>query len=309
MELGEKIELLAASARYDASCASSGSSRTSPGGLGRRQPSRRLPFLDRGRPLRVPPQGPVLQLLPQGLRLLRQPFSADVPRASFSVEELVRLTIGFYRRNYIEGLFLSSGIFADPDIVMERMIEVAKTLRERERFGGYIHLKAIPGCGDKLLKKAGLYADRLSANIELPTASSLARLAPQKSGAEILGAMRFMEQAEAESKEDRRRSRSGRAAPPAFAPAGQSTQLVIGASPDDDRTIVRLAGALYGRLGLRRVYYSAFVPVSSDPRLPVLRSPPLVREHRLYQADWLLRSTASSRRRFSTRASRTCRPT
>jgi putative DNA modification/repair radical SAM protein len=198
--------------------------------------------------------------------------------------------MGFYRRNYIEGLFLSSGIFADPDIVMEKLIEVAKALRERERFGGYIHLKAIPGCGDDLLKKAGLYADRLSANIELPTATSLARLAPQKSGAEILGAMRFMNQAEAESKEDAAKmSGRRRAAAPRFAPAGQSTQIVIGASPDDDKTIVRLAGALYGRLGLRRVYYSAFVPVSTDPRLPILRSPPLIREHRLYQADWLLR--------------------
>src|SRR5208337_2314498 len=215
--------------------------------------------------------------------------SADIERASFGVEELVRLTIGFYRRNYIEGLFLSSGIFSDPDIVMERLIEVARVLRERERFGGYIHLKAIPGCGDRLLRKAGLFADRLSANIELPTASSLARLAPQKSGTEILGAMRCMGQAEAESEEDRRRFRGRRGAPPRFAPAGQSTQLVVGASPDDDRTIVRLAGALYGRLKLRRVYYSAFVPVSADPRLPSLRSPPLLREHRLYQADWLIR--------------------
>jgi putative DNA modification/repair radical SAM protein len=197
----------------------------------------------------------------------------------------VRLTIGFYRRNYIEGLFLSSGIFADPDIVMERLIEVARVLRERERFGGYIHLKAIPGCGEKLLREAGLYADRLSANIELPTASSLARLAPQKTGAEIIGAMRFMGQVEAETKEQSRHLRRV----PRFAPAGQSTQLVIGASPEDDRTILRLASAFYDRLGLRRVYYSAFVPVSTDPRLPLLHTPPLVREHRLYQADWLLR--------------------
>jgi putative DNA modification/repair radical SAM protein len=208
-----------------------------------------------------------------------------VERASFTVEELVRLTIGFYRRNYIEGLFLSSGIFTDADVVMEKLVEVARVLREREGFGGYIHLKAIPGSSDKLLRKAGLYADRLSANIELPTASSLARLAPQKSGAEILGAMRFMSQAEAESREDRGRLHST----PRFAPAGQSTQLVVGASPEDDRTIIRLAGALYGRLGMRRVYYSAFVPVSADPRLPLLKSPPLVREHRLYQADWLMR--------------------
>jgi putative DNA modification/repair radical SAM protein len=216
--------------------------------------------------------------------------SADVERASFSVEELVQITIAFYRRNYIEGLFLSSGIFADPDIVMEKLIEVARILREREGFGGYIHLKAIPGCGEKLLGKAGLYADRLSANIELPTASSLAQLAPQKSGQEILGAMRFMGQAEAEAKESAgRRGGNLCSSAPRFAPAGQSTQLVIGASPDDDKTIMRLASALYRRIGLRRVYYSAFVPVSTDPRLPMLKSPPLVREHRLYQADWLLR--------------------
>jgi putative DNA modification/repair radical SAM protein len=168
---------------------------------------------------------------------------------------------------------------------MERLIEVARLLRERDGFGGYIHLKAIPGCGDALLRKAGLYADRLSANIELPTASSLSRLAPEKSGAEILGAMRCMGEAEAEGKEDRLRGRRG----PRFAPAGQSTQLVIGASPEDDLTIVRLAGSLYRKIGLRRVYYSAFVPVAPDPRLPSSDAPPLLREHRLYQADWLMR--------------------
>jgi putative DNA modification/repair radical SAM protein len=290
MDLGEKLELLAASARYDASCASSGSARRSPGGLGAATPA--------GVCHSWTGDGRCISLLKvlysnscrKDCAYCANRVSAELTRASFTVDELVRLTIGFYRRNYIEGLFLSSGIFADPDIVMERLIEVARTLREGERFGGYIHLKAIPGCGDKLLRKAGLYADRLSANIELPTASSLARLAPEKSGTEILGAMRFMGQAEAESKEARGRSSARlRGAAPRFAPAGQSTQIVVGASPDDDRTIVRLAGALYGRLGLRRVYYSAFVPVSADPRLPILRSPPLVREHRLYQADWLLR--------------------
>jgi putative DNA modification/repair radical SAM protein len=292
MELGEKLELLAASARYDASCASSGSSRRSAGGLGAATPA--------GVCHSWTGDGRCVSLLKvlysnacrKDCAYCANRASADIARASFMPEELVRLTMGFYKRNYIEGLFLSSGVFSDPDIVMERLIDVARILRERERFGGYIHLKAIPGCGDALLRKAGLYADRLSANIELPTASSLSLLAPEKSGPEILGAMRFMGQAEAESREDSRRSGPGRgfrAAAPRFAPAGQSTQLVIGASPDDDRTIVRLAGALYGRLGLRRVYYSAFVPVSPDPRLPLLRSPPLVREHRLYQADWLLR--------------------
>lgn len=293
MDLGDKLEILAASARYDASCASSGSSRSSgssQGGLGAASPAGVChSFTGDGRCISL------LKVLysnscSKDCAYCANRASADIHRTSFSVDELVRLTIGFYRRNYIEGLFLSSGIFADPDIVMEKLIDVAQILRERERFGGYIHLKAIPGCGEKLLKKAGLYADRLSANIELPTASSLARLAPQKSGDEILGAMRFMGQAEAESKEERGRLVGWRRSEaPRFAPAGQSTQLVIGASPDDDRTILRLAGALYSRLGLRRVYYSAFVPVSPDPRLPLIGSPPLLREHRLYQADWLLR--------------------
>jgi putative DNA modification/repair radical SAM protein len=304
MDLGEKLEILAASARYDASCSSSGSSRSggssrsngngacsSPGGgLGATSPAGVChSFTGDGRCISL------LKVLysnscGKDCAYCANRASAEIQRTSFTVDELVRLTIGFYRRNYIEGLFLSSGIFSDPDIVMEKLIEVASTLREREGFGGYIHLKAIPGCGDKLLKKAGLYADRLSANIELPTSASLARLAPQKSGEEILGAMRFMGRTEAESREDARRyANRSHGSPPRFAPAGQSTQLVVGASPDDDRTIMRLAGALYGRLGLRRVYYSAFVPVSTDPRLPLVGSPPLVREHRLYQADWLLR--------------------
>jgi putative DNA modification/repair radical SAM protein len=288
MDLGEKLELLAGAARYDASCSSSGSSRSSPRGLGASSPAGVChSWTGDGRCVSL------LKVLysnscKKDCAYCANRASADIPRASFSAEELVRLTIGFYRRNYIEGLFLSSGIFSDPDIVMERLIEVARQLREIEKFGGYIHLKAIPGCGEKLLLKAGLYADRLSANIELPTASSLARLAPQKSGTEILAAMRVMGQAEAESREPRQRAQ-GHPSAARFAPAGQSTQIVVGASPDDDRTIIRLAGALYGRVGLRRVYYSAFMPVSSDPRLPVLRSPPLVREHRLYQADWLIR--------------------
>jgi putative DNA modification/repair radical SAM protein len=210
--------------------------------------------------------------------------SNDIQRTAFSTEELVRLTISFYKRNYIEGLFLSSGIFSDPDIVMERLIAVAKSLREEAGFGGYIHLKAIPGCGDRLLKKAGLYADRLSANIELPTKVSLTRLAPDKSAKDILGAMRFIGDSCREEQEDRRRIVST----PSFAPAGQSTQLIVGASPDTDSRILGLASGLYQRYGLKRVYYSAYLPVLTDPRLPVA-APPLLREHRLYQADWLLR--------------------
>jgi len=286
MDLGSKLELLAASARYDASCASSGSSRKSPaGGIGANSPAGVChSFTGDGRCVSL------LKILYSNAcrndcAYCVNRASSDIRRVSFTPDEICRITIGFYRRNYIEGLFLSSGIFSDPDIVMGRLIEVARLLRDRDGFGGYIHLKAIPGCGDALLRKAGLYADRLSANIELPTASSLARLAPEKSGTEILGAMRCMGDAEAEGREDR--SRGMRA--PRFAPAGQSTQLVVGASPEDDRTIVKLAGSLYKRIGLRRVYYSAFVPVAPDPRLPSLASPPLVREHRLYQADWLMR--------------------
>jgi putative DNA modification/repair radical SAM protein len=291
MDLGEKLALLAGAARYDASCASSGSSRRAgPGGIGANCPSGVChSWTADGRCISL------LKLLYSNscrndCAYCASRSSAEVQRASFKPEELVRITMSFYKRNYIEGLFLSSGIFADPDIVMERLIEVARILREREGFGGYIHLKAIPGAGDKLLRLAGLYADRLSANIELPTQASLSLLAPQKSGSEILGAMRYMSEAEAELREESRSGRGWRRAPPPrFAPAGQSTQLVVGASPEEDRVIVRLASALYHRYGLRRVYYSAFIPVAPDPRLPPSSAPPLRREHRLYQADWLMR--------------------
>jgi len=286
MELAEKLEILAAGARYDASCASSGSSRGPETGarLGAASPAGVChSFAGDGRCVSL------LKLLYSNVCRYDCAYclnrsSNDQRRCSFDPEELVRLTVSFFRRNYVEGLFLSSGIFSDPDIVMERLVEVARLLREREGFGGYIHLKAIPGCGPKILRKAGLYADRLSANIELPTAESLARLAPDKSGAEILGAMRFIGEACAEEREDRRRL----ASTPRFAPAGQSTQLVVGASPEDDRSVLGLAEGLYRRYGMRRVYYSAFVPVRPDPRLPGT-PPPLLREHRLYQADWLLR--------------------
>ena len=283
MELGEKLEILAAGARYDASCSSSGSSRSGTG-LGAALPAGVChSFAGDGRCVSL------LKLLYSNVCRYDCAYcvnraSNDLVRTSFSSEELVRLTISFYKRNYIEGLFLSSGIFSDPDIVMGKLIEVARLLREREGFGGYIHLKAIPGCGEALLRKAGLYADRLSANIELPTRLSLERLAPDKSGAEILSSMRFIGEEGAERREDARRGLKA----PRFAPAGQSTQLIVGASPDDDRRLLGLAQNLYGRYGLRRVYYSAYMSVARDPRLPET-SAPLLREHRLYQADWLLR--------------------
>jgi len=223
------------------------------------------------------------------------------------VNELVDLTCNFYRRNYIEGLFLSSGIFADPDIVMEKLIATARKLRTEAGFGGYIHLKIIPGAGEKMIREAGLWADRLSANIELPTDKSLQYLAPQKSGKVILGAMEDTLNVGTENEEDRRKfNLAGKSTVPVFAPAGQSTQLVVGASPESDKTIMNLSSALYRKYRLRRVYYSAFIPVGvpggggiPDSRLPeipgltiVNSAPPrpfLLREHRLYQADWLLR--------------------
>jgi putative DNA modification/repair radical SAM protein len=224
--------------------------------------------------------------------------SADTPRGSFTVRELVDLTCEFYRRNYIEGLFLSSGIFADPDMVMERLIETARKLRTEAGYGGYIHLKIIPGAGEKLIREAGFWADRLSANIELPTDQSLKLLAPQKSGKAILGIMHEVTEAGEENEADLRRIRAvnSRKTAPVFAPAGQSTQLIVGASAETDRQIISLSAALYRKFALRRVYYSAFTPVGvpghggiPDARLPDVAGPPLVREHRLYQADWLLR--------------------
>jgi putative DNA modification/repair radical SAM protein len=305
LELKDKLELLSSSAKYDASCASSGSegSGGAPGfgnapgfgtapGFGARIPAGVChSWTEDGRCISL------LKVLYSNVCRFDCAYcvnrvSADTQRSSFTVDELTELTCEFYRRNYIEGLFLSSGIFADPDIVMGKLIETAKKLRREKGYGGYIHLKIIPGAGEKSIREAGLWADRLSANIELPTDKSLQYLAPQKSGNLIFGAMKEAWEAAAENEEDRRRVRTT----PAFAPAGQSTQLIVGASPEDDRTIIGLSGALYKKYSLKRVYYSAFIPVGipgrggiSDPRLPEIPGPPLVREHRLYQADWLLR--------------------
>jgi putative DNA modification/repair radical SAM protein len=295
MELSDKLALLSSSAKYDASCASSGSEGSGqgrPGAFGARVPAGVChSWTEDGRCISL------LKVLFSNVCRFDCAYcvnrvSADTERSSFTVNELVDLTVEFYRRNYIEGLFLSSGIFADADIVMAKLIETAKTLREEKGYNGYIHLKIIPGAGEKSIREAGRWADRLSANIELPTDKSLRYLAPQKSGDLILGAMNEAYEAAAENEEDRRRVKST----PAFAPAGQSTQLIVGASPEDDRTIIGLSGALYRKYRLKRVYYSAFIPVGApgrggiiDGRLPELPGPPLVREHRLYQADWLLR--------------------
>jgi putative DNA modification/repair radical SAM protein len=199
---------------------------------------------------------------------------------------LVELTIAFYRRNYIEGLFLSSGIVRNADYTMERLVRVAKDLREIHRYNGYIHLKAIPGASPELMSQAGRYADRLSVNIELPSEESLKLIAPQKDYQSVLSPMNYIHHRFLESKEEKRKFRSA----PVYAPAGQSTQMVIGASPEDDKQILYLASSLYKKPSMKRVYYSAYIPVNVyDNRLPVIATPPLVRENRLYQADWLMR--------------------
>jgi len=307
----EKFTILAGAAKYDASCASSGSGQES---TGRGKKGSRMPDgKNFGYSL---PAGVCHSWTEDGrcVSLLKVLFSnvcrydcaycvnrssADIKRASFTVQELVNITCEFYRRNYIEGLFLSSGIFADPDIVMEKLIATARTLRTQAGYGGYIHLKIIPGSGEKLIREAGLWADRLSVNIELPTDKSLQNLAPEKSGREILGAMGEFRDISGEIEESRCRPRflpRGKTTAPAFAPAGQSTQLIVGASAEDDRQIINLSSSLYRKFSLKRVYYSAFihpgVPARGspgDPRLPDIPGPPLVREHRLYQADWLMR--------------------
>ena len=213
--------------------------------------------------------------------------SSDVPRARFKVEEVVSLTMNFYKRNYIEGLFLSSGIIQSADYTMEQLTLVAKTLREREHFGGYIHLKAVPGASKELLLEAGKYADRLSANIEMPVQADLDKLAPEKTIGEIENTM-----SEVKAGIDQAKDRTNRdGASPTFARAGQSTQLVVGASESSDTVILSKAEQLYNRFKLRRVYYSAFSPAAfTDTDLQARPATPPMREHRLYEADWLIRN-------------------
>lgn len=210
----------------------------------------------------------------------------DIPRAAFESRELADLTIEFYRRNYIEGLFLSSGVLKSPDHTMERMVEVLRILRREHRFNGYIHLKTIPGASPELVRLAGLHADRLSVNIEIPTEENLRRLAPEKDHQSVYRPMDQITENIDENREDRKKYRSV----PRFAPGGQSTQLIVGASDERDHTILNLAARLYDRRRLKRVYYSGFIPVNEyDRRLPLIKAAPLVRENRLYQADWLMR--------------------
>ena len=286
MELNDKLTILADAAKYDASCASSGVKRKAKaGGIGNATGA--------GICHSYTPDGRCISLL----KILLTNFciydcsycinrvSSQVKRAKFTPDEIVNLTMDFYKRNYIEGLFLSSGVAKSADETMEEMILVAKKLRIDHRFGGYIHLKAVAGCSAELLRKAGLYADRLSANIELPTQEDLNSLAPAKSHAETEESMNHIRLSILESEEERTKSRKA----PVYAPGGQSTQMIVGATATNDRDIMMKASQLYDQQNLKRVYYSAFSPIpDSDPNLPP-KSPPLIREHRLYQTDWLIR--------------------
>lgn len=287
METLEKLQILSAAAKYDVSCASSGSNRSNtPGGLGNTSYAGIChSFADDGRCISL------LKLLFTNHCIYDCAYCAnrrsnDIPRATFTPDEAVDLTINFYRRNYIEGLFLSSGVVKSPDYTMERLARVARDLRIIHKFNGYIHLKSIPGSSPELIKTAGLYADRLSVNIEIPSEQNLKFLAPDKNYPSILNPMGFIRAQIDENKEERRKYRKA----PLFTPAGQSTQLIIGATPDTDNQILHLSSNLYGGNNLKRVYYSAYNPTNEyDKRLPALATPPLRREHRLYQADWLLR--------------------
>jgi putative DNA modification/repair radical SAM protein len=286
MDITKKLFILADAAKYDASCASSGSKKTRPGkGLGTTE--------GMGICHSYTPDGRCVSLLKILLtnycifdcKYCINRVSSDVERARFSAAEVVKLTLDFYRRNYIEGLFLSSGIIQDSDYTMEQLIAVAKSLREDHHYRGYIHLKTIPGASQKLIQEAGLYADRLSVNIELPSAPDLQELAPEKNRASLEKNMEDIDTKTKEIKEDKKKGFKT----PIYAPAGQSTQMIIGATPSSDQTILTNASSLYDKFKLRRVYYSAYSPIPhADARLPSI-VPPLIREHRLYQADWLLR--------------------
>ena len=283
----DKLKILANAAKYDVSCASSGTSRPNDGkGIGNATPWGVChSFTEDGRCISL------LKIMLTNYCIYDCAYcinrkSNDVPRTAFSVKEIVDLTIEFYRRNYIEGLFLSSGVIKTPDHTMEQMTRIVKELRTIHRYNGYIHMKSIPGASEQLIREAGLYADRLSVNIEIPTEENLKLLAPEKDFKSVLQPMEAIHKGILENKEDRKKYKKA----PRFAPAGQSTQVIIGATPDSDKQILNLASGLYNGQSLKRVYYSGFIPVNSyDNRLPAITAPPLKRENRLYQADWLMR--------------------
>ncbi|WP_431161935.1 putative DNA modification/repair radical SAM protein [Flagellimonas beolgyonensis] len=283
----EKLNILADAAKYDVSCASSGSNRKNTDkGLGDASKMGIChSYTEDGRCISL------LKILLTNHCIYDCAYcvtrrSNDIKRAAFKIQEVVDLTINFYRRNYIEGLFLSSGIFKNADYTMERLIAVAKKLREEENFNGYIHLKSIPGASDELMYEAGLYADRLSVNIEVPTVSGLKLLAPEKKHEDFTKPMLKVKNEIVRYKSEHKVIKST----PKYAPAGQSTQMIVGASGESDKDIMYSATYYYKKYQMRRVYYSGYVPVMEDERLPAIGSQvPMLRENRLYQTDWLLR--------------------
>ncbi|MBQ2507367.1 MAG: putative DNA modification/repair radical SAM protein [Bacteroidaceae bacterium] len=284
----EKLRILAESAKYDVSCSSSGTVRAGKkgmvgntvGGVGICHS-----FADDGRCISL------LKVMLTNYCMYDCAYcinrrSNDIKRATLSVSELEEIVMEFYRRNYIEGLFLSSGVVRNPDYTMERLVRIAQDLRTIHRFNGYIHLKSIPGASRELVKKAGIYADRMSVNIEIPKEESLKLVAPEKDHKSVFEPMSFIREGVLENKEDKKHLKHV----PRFVPAGQSTQMIVGATPETDKDILLLSSSLYNQPTMRRVYYSGYVSVNTyDSRLPILKQPPIVRENRLYQADWLLR--------------------
>jgi putative DNA modification/repair radical SAM protein len=286
VDIQDKLRILSAAAKFDVSCSSSGGSRKNkPGGIGNSAPGGIChSFTSDGRCISL------LKVLLTNYCVYDCAYcvnrsSNDVERAAFTTEEVSDLTINFYRRNYIEGLFLSSAVFKNPNHTMELMIRAVSRLRNEYKFNGYIHLKAIPGADPCLIEQAGTLADRMSVNIELPSSRSLTLLAPQKNRDNVLKPMSQISNQITAARQNLKTSSNA----PKFVPAGQSTQLIVGASPESDFKIISLSENLYEKYKLKRVYYSAYVPVSNSPLLPSIRFSPLLREHRLYQADWLLR--------------------
>lgn len=283
----EKLKILSDAAKYDVSCASSGGKRKNENkGLGNSANSGIChAYTEDGRCVSL------LKILLTNFCIFDCAYcvsrkSNDIKRAAFTVQEVVDLTINFYRRNYIEGLFLSSGIFTNADYTMERLVLIAKKLRTEHNFHGYIHLKAIPGASPELLREAGLYADRLSINIEMPTEQGLKLLAPDKNREDMIRPMNYLKTEIQQYKEEIVKFKKT----PAFAPAGQSTQMVVGATQETDLQVLYTANHFYKKMQMKRVYYSGYVPISTDNRLPAIGTPvPMIRENRLYQADWLLR--------------------
>ena len=284
----ERLRILAESAKYDVSCSSSGTVRSGKqgmvgntvGGVGICHS-----FADDGRCISLL-KVMLTNYCKYDCAYCINRRSNDIPRATLSVSELEEIVMEFYRRNYIEGLFLSSGVVRTPDYTMERLVAIVRDLRTVHRFNGYIHLKTIPGASQELLQEAGRWADRMSVNIEIPKEESLKALAPEKDHRSVFLPMKQIQQGVLENKEDRKKFRHA----PRFVPAGQSTQMIVGATKETDRDILTMSSTMYQQPTMRRVYYSGYVSVNTyDPRLPVLKQPPLVRENRLYQADWLMR--------------------